>query len=82
MNMTELIVKKRDGGKLSGEEIKQMVNAYTKGDIPDCSAKRITREISESIFCNCFLTSSSISPAGICLTGHSEIARFVSLLQR
>ena len=35
MLMTELITKKRDGGKLSGEEIRFIVDGYTKGDIPD-----------------------------------------------
>lgn len=35
MNMTDLIVKKRDGGKLSGEEIREMIQSYTRGDIPD-----------------------------------------------
>lgn len=35
MRMYDLIVKKRDGGALSGEEIRYMVDGYTKGDIPD-----------------------------------------------
>ena len=35
MLMTDVIVKKRDGGKLSAEEIKFVVDGYTKGDIPD-----------------------------------------------
>lgn len=35
MLMTDLIVKKRDGGKLSAEEIEFMVNGYTAGEIPD-----------------------------------------------
>ena len=35
MNMTDLIVKKRDGGKLSGEDIRAMIEGYTRGDIPD-----------------------------------------------
>ena len=33
--MTELIEKKRDGGILSGEEIREMIAGYTAGDIPD-----------------------------------------------
>lgn len=35
MLMTDLIVKKRDGGELSHDEINFMINGYTKGEIPD-----------------------------------------------
>lgn len=35
MLMTELIVKKRDGGELSHEEINFMIDGYTHGQIPD-----------------------------------------------
>ena len=35
MLMTDLIAAKRDGGKLSAEEIDCMVQGYTKGEIPD-----------------------------------------------
>ncbi len=35
MHITDIICKKRDGGKLSAEEIRYFVEAYTKGDIPD-----------------------------------------------
>ena len=35
MRMTDLITKKRDGGELSGEEIRFMIDGYTRGDIPD-----------------------------------------------
>ena len=35
MLMTDIIIKKRDGLKLSAEEIEYVVNGYTKGDIPD-----------------------------------------------
>lgn len=35
MLMTDLIVKKRDGGKLSEQEIQFMVRGYTVGEIPD-----------------------------------------------
>lgn len=35
MQMTDLIAKKRDGGKLTAEEIDYMVQGYTRGDIPD-----------------------------------------------
>lgn len=34
----DLIVKKRDGGKLSKEEIKYFIDGYTKGEIPDYQA--------------------------------------------
>ena len=35
MRMTDIIAKKRDGGKLSGEEIRFVVEGYTDGSIPD-----------------------------------------------
>jgi len=35
MRMTDLITKKRDGGELSAEEIRFMIQGYTKGEIPD-----------------------------------------------
>ncbi len=35
MLMVDLIKKKRDGGRLSEEEINYMIEGYTKGDIPD-----------------------------------------------
>lgn len=35
MLMTDLIVKKREGGKLSQEEIDFMIQGYTRGEIPD-----------------------------------------------
>ena len=35
MLMTDLIVKKRDGGELNHEEINFMIDGYTRGQIPD-----------------------------------------------
>lgn len=35
MRMYDLIMKKRNGGKLSKDEIDYMVNGFTKGEIPD-----------------------------------------------
>ena len=35
MLMTDLIAKKRDGGKLTEEEIRFMIDGYTHGEIPD-----------------------------------------------
>lgn len=35
MQMTDLIVKKRDGGELSQQEIQFMIDGYTRGQIPD-----------------------------------------------
>ena len=35
MRMYDLIMKKRNGGELSQDEIRYMVNAYTVGEIPD-----------------------------------------------
>ena len=38
MNMNEIIIKKRNGGKLSEEEIRWFVSEYTAGNIPDYQA--------------------------------------------
>lgn len=35
MRMYDIIMKKRNGGELSGEEIRYFVDGYTKGEIPD-----------------------------------------------
>lgn len=35
MRMYDIIMKKRNGGELSGEEIRFFVEGYTRGDIPD-----------------------------------------------
>ena len=35
IRMTDLIVKKRDGGRLDAAEIREMVDGYTRGEIPD-----------------------------------------------
>ena len=35
MRMYDLIAKKRNGGTLSEQEIRYMIESYTKGDIPD-----------------------------------------------
>ena len=35
MQMNELIIKKRDGGELSTDEIEYMISGYTAGEIPD-----------------------------------------------
>ena len=35
MRMYDLIQKKRDGGELTGEEIRFSINGYTAGEIPD-----------------------------------------------
>lgn len=35
MQMTDLIAKKRDGGKLTRDEIEYMIQGYTRGEIPD-----------------------------------------------
>lgn len=35
MNMVECIVRKRDGGALSGDEISGLVRAYVSGEVPD-----------------------------------------------
>ena len=35
MRMYDLIMKKRSGGALSEEEIRTLIDSYTKGEIPD-----------------------------------------------
>src|SRR2546430_7090742 len=35
MRVVELIERKRDGGKLTADEIDALVQGYTKGDVPD-----------------------------------------------
>ena len=35
MRMTDLIQKKRDGGALTGDEIRWMIDGYTRGSVPD-----------------------------------------------
>ena len=35
MRMVDLIAKKRDGNELTTEEIRYIVEGYTKGEIPD-----------------------------------------------
>lgn len=45
MNMNDLIVKKRDGGKLSSDEIQEFVKRYTAGEIPDYQASALLMAI-------------------------------------
>lgn len=45
MNMEDIIIKKRDGGVLSAEEINYFVSAYTAGDIPDYQASALLMAI-------------------------------------
>ncbi len=35
MRMVDLIIKKRDGGELTDDDIKEMIGSYISGDIPD-----------------------------------------------
>ncbi len=45
MNMNDIIVKKRDGGKLSEAEIKWFVSGYAAGEIPDYQASALLMAI-------------------------------------
>lgn len=45
MNMNDVILKKRNGGKLTQEEIKYFVDGYTKGEIPDYQASALLMAI-------------------------------------
>ncbi|GEN54851.1 pyrimidine-nucleoside phosphorylase [Halobacillus faecis] len=45
MRMYDIIVKKRDGGELTKEEIEFFVEGYTKGEIPDYQASAFTMAI-------------------------------------
>lgn len=45
MRMYDIIMKKRNGGELSDEEIRYFVEGYTKGDIPDYQASSLMMAI-------------------------------------
>ena len=45
MNMVDIILKKREGEKLSAEEIQHFIQGYTKGDIPDYQASALLMAI-------------------------------------
>ncbi|UOQ42646.1 pyrimidine-nucleoside phosphorylase [Halobacillus salinarum] len=45
MRMYDIIVKKRDGGELTEEEIYFFIEGYTKGEIPDYQASALTMAI-------------------------------------
>ncbi|PRX39268.1 pyrimidine-nucleoside phosphorylase [Planifilum fimeticola] len=45
MRMVDLIAKKRDGGELSAEEIRFIIEGYTKGEIPDYQVSALAMAI-------------------------------------
>ncbi len=45
MNINEIILKKRNGGKLTQDEIQFFIKGYTKGDIPDYQASALLMAI-------------------------------------
>ena len=45
MNMVDIIIKKRNGGKLTKEEIEWFIEAYTNGDVPDYQASALLMAI-------------------------------------
>ena len=45
MNIVDIITKKRDGGKLSKEEIEYFIQGYTDGSIPDYQASALLMAI-------------------------------------
>ena len=45
MNIVDIITKKRDGGKLSADEIEFFVKGYTEGTIPDYQASALLMAI-------------------------------------
>ncbi|MFN2254427.1 MAG: thymidine phosphorylase [Candidatus Promineifilaceae bacterium] len=45
MNITDVIISKRDGGELSTEQINYFINAYTAGEIPDYQAAALLMAI-------------------------------------
>ena len=47
MRMSDLIVKKRDGQALTTEEIRYMIDGYSRGEIPDYQMSLSLIHISE-----------------------------------
>ena len=58
MNMCELIVKKKRGGRLNEKEIDWIVQGYTAGEIPDYQMSAMTMvpfSVFSSVCCQTFM---------------------------
>lgn len=72
MRMVDIIEKKRDGGKLTKEEIEFFVNGYVNGEIPDYQASALLmaiyfRHMDYDETLNLTLAMETVGTSSICL---------------